>query len=94
MKDKRIALGKALDEVAKILNEMPEMTEKIDVIYEYFAKLPHIEYLTQTEHAERLGVARSTVWRRQKDNIYKTELVGATEYYLWQDGKPLMNGGC
>ncbi len=92
MKDKRIALGKALDELAAILNTMPEIADKLDLVYEDFAKLPHIEYLNQTEHAQRLGVARSTVWRRQKEsNLYKTEIIGAVEHYIWIDGEPVIN---
>lgn len=92
MKDNRKALGKALDELAKAMKDIPELADKLDLIYEDFAKLPGIEYLNQTQHANRLGVARSTIWRRQKEsNLYKTEIIGAVEHYVWIDGEPIIN---
>lgn len=85
-------LGKVLDDLLKILNENPEIVDNLDTVYSEYLNRPRLEYLNQTEHADRLGVARSTIWRRQKEsNLYKTELIGAVEHYVWIDGEPVIN---
>ena len=50
------------------------------------------EYLTQKEHAARLGVSRQTISINQKKyNLYKTVTVGRYLGYLWIDGEPQYN---
>ena len=53
--------------------------------------MKNIEYLSQTEHAERLGIARTTVWRAQKEGQFKTAILGRRTYYIWIDGEPQYN---
>lgn len=50
------------------------------------------EYLTQKEHAARLGVSRQTIGTNQKKyNLYKTLKLGRYLGYLWIDGEPQYN---
>lgn len=51
-----------------------------------------MEFLTQTEHAKRLGISTSTVMRAQRDNnTYKTKVFYRRIMYIWIDGKPQYN---
>jgi len=50
-----------------------------------------IEYLTQREHAARLGIRPETVWRAQKSNTFKTQVFNRRKLYVWIDGEPQYN---
>ena len=49
-------------------------------------KTPKVEYLTQKEHAARLGVSRQTISVNQrKYNLFKTISIGKNLGYVWVD---------
>lgn len=55
-------------------------------------KTPKIEYLTQKEHAARLGVSRQTIGANQKKyNLFRTISIGKNLGYVWIDGEPQYN---
>jgi predicted DNA-binding transcriptional regulator AlpA len=51
-----------------------------------------IEYLTQKEHAERLGLSRQTIYNTQKKAVsfFKTVKFNKREYYVWENGRPVL----
>lgn len=51
-----------------------------------------IEYLTQKEHAERLGLSRHTIYNIQKNSVsrFKTVKFYKREYYVWENGRPVL----
>ena len=51
-----------------------------------------IEYLTQKEHAERLGLSRQTIYNTQKKGVsrFKTVKFYKKEYYVWENGRPVL----
>ena len=51
-----------------------------------------IEYLTQKEHAERLGLSRKTIYNTQKNSVsrFKTVKFFKREYYVWENGRPVL----
>jgi len=50
-----------------------------------------IEYLTQKEHAERLGLSRQTIYEAQKSvSRFKTVKFCKREYYVWENGRPVL----
>lgn len=52
-----------------------------------------IEYLTQTEHARRLGLSRQTIYNAQKfAPRFKTVKFNRREYYVWEYGRPVLIG--
>jgi hypothetical protein len=52
-----------------------------------------IEYLTQTEHARRLGLSRQTIYNAQKfAPRFKTVKFNRREYFVWEDGRPVFIG--
>ena len=52
-----------------------------------------IEYLTQKEHARRLGLSRHTIYNAQKFGPkFKTVKFYKKEYYVWEDGRPVFIG--
>lgn len=55
-------------------------------------KTKSIEYLTQKEHAARLGLSRQTIYNTQKKAVsrFKTVKFYKREYYVWEDGRPVL----
>lgn len=52
-----------------------------------------IEYLTQKEHAARLGLSRQAIYKAQKYvPRFKTIKFNRREYYVWEDGRPVLIG--
>ena len=52
-----------------------------------------IEYLTQKEHAARLGLSRQAIYKAQKfAPRFKTVRFHKREYYVWEDGRPVLIG--
>ena len=50
-----------------------------------------IEYLTQKEHAARLGLSRQAIYKAQKSfSRFKTVKFHKREYYVWEDGRPVL----
>lgn len=50
-----------------------------------------IEYLTQKEHAARLGLSRQAIYKAQKSvSRFKTIKFNKREYYVWEDGRPVL----
>lgn len=50
-----------------------------------------IEYLTQKEHAARLGLSRQAIYKAQKSaSRFKTIKFIKREYYVWEDGRPVL----
>jgi transcriptional regulator with XRE-family HTH domain len=55
-------------------------------------KTQNKEYLTQKEHAARLGVSRQTISANQrKYNLFRTISIGKNLGYVWVDGEPQYN---
>ena len=50
-----------------------------------------IEYLTQKEHAERLGLSRQSIYNAQKSvSRFKTVRFNKRVYYVWKNGHPVL----
>ena len=50
-----------------------------------------IEYLTQKEHAERLGLSRQSIYNAQKSvSRFKTVRFNKRVYYVWENGRPVL----
>ena len=52
-----------------------------------------IEYLTQKEHAARLGLSRQAIYNAQKfAPRFKTVKFHKRDYFVWEDGRPVLIG--
>jgi predicted DNA-binding protein (UPF0251 family) len=52
-----------------------------------------IEYLTQKEHAARLGLSRQSIYNAQKfAPRFKTVKFHKRDYFVWEDGRPVFIG--
>ena len=50
-----------------------------------------IEYLTQKEHAARLGLSRQAIYKAQKSvSRFKTITFNKRAYYVWENGRPVL----
>jgi len=81
--------GLAINTIRKILKEC-EQTMKTTTTA---TTTKSIEYLTQTEHARRLGLSRQSIYKAQKfAPRFKTVKFNRRDYYVWEDGRPVFIG--
>ena len=97
--DIRQTTGLAINTIRSILKEgeqtMKTTTKPIDTksIDTKSIDTKPIEYLTQAEHARRLGLSRQTIYNAQKfAPRFKTVKFHKKEYYVWEDGCPVLIG--
>lgn len=78
--------GLAINTIRKILKESGETMKTTTTT-------KSIEYLTQAEHARRLGLSRQAIYNAQKfAPRFKTVKFHKREYYVWEDGCPVLIG--
>ena len=92
--DIRQTTGLAINTIRSILKEgeqtMKTTTKSIDT---KSIDTKSIEYLTQKEHAARLGLSRQAIYNAQKfAPRFKTVKFNRREYYVWEDGCPVLIG--
>jgi len=104
LQDIRRTTGLAINTIRNILKESEETmktttksidTKSIDTksIDTKSIDTKPIEYLTQTEHAARLGLSRQAIYNAQKFGPkFKTVKFHKKEYYVWEDGRPVLIG--
>ena len=81
--------GLAINTIRKILKESEETMKTTTTA----TTTKSIEYLTQAEHARRLGLSRQAIYKAQKfAPRFKTVRFHKREYYVWEDGRPVFIG--
>ena len=91
LRDIRRTTGLAINTIRKILKESEETMETTPTTNSIDTK--SIEYLTQAEHAARLGLSRKSIYNAQKfGSKFKTVKFHKREYYVWEDGRPVLIG--
>jgi hypothetical protein len=94
LQDIRHTTGLAINTIRNILKEseqtMKTTTKSIDT---KSIDTQSIEYLTQKDHAARLGLSRQAIYNAQKFGPkFKTVKFHKKEYYVWEDGCPVLIG--
>ena len=95
LQDIRNTTGLAINTIRNILKESEETKETTTTksIDTKSIDTKPIEYLTQAEHARRLGLSRQSIYNAQKfAPRFKTVKFHKREYYVWEDGCPVLIG--
>ena len=99
LQDIRHTTGLAINTIRNILKEskqtMKTTTKSIDTksIDTKSIDTKSREYLTQKQHAARLGLSRQAIYKAQKSvSRFKTVKFHKREYYVWEDGCPVFIG--
>jgi hypothetical protein len=81
--------GLAINTIRKILKECEQTMKTMKTM----KTTKSIEYLTQKQHAARLGLSRQAIYKAQKSvSRFKTVKFHKREYYVWEDGCPVLIG--
>jgi len=85
--------GLAINTIRKILKECEQTMKTTTTATTTTTTTKSIEYLTQTEHARRLGLSRQAIYKAQKfAPRFKTVKFNRRDYYVWEDGRPVFIG--
>jgi hypothetical protein len=91
------AEGRTLHDISKItglaINTILNILKESEETMKATTTTKSIEYLTQTEHARRLGLSRQAIYNAQKfAPKFKTVKFNRREYFVWEDGRPVLIG--
>jgi len=91
------AEGRTLHDISKItglaINTIRNILKECEKPMKTMKTTKSIEYLTQAEHARRLGLSRQAIYKAQKfAPRFKTVKFHKREYYVWEDGRPVFIG--
>ena len=94
--------GLAINTIRNILKEVQTMKTTKSIEYltqtrkeceQTMETTKSIEYLTQKEHAARLGLSRQAIYKAQKfAPRFKTVKFHKRDYFVWEDGRPVLIG--